>query len=218
MEKQEREVLERFIVLEGGDGAGTTTQLRIIDAALEGARVPHWTTFEPTESQEGALIRSILSGSLVRDPGTVARLFSADRNEHVYGKGGILETLKEGKAVVCDRYVLSSLAYQGAACGSDLPWSLNSSFPLPRLLLYFDVPPEQSLDRIRGRENREIYEVLNFQELVREAYARSIERLSSTRMRIVRVDASQPLDRVTRHVLEAIGVELGVALSAPPVA
>jgi dTMP kinase len=215
MESLNREVLERFIVLEGGDGAGTTTQLKIIGAALGLARVPRWTTCEPTDREEGALIRSILSGRLARDPRTVARLFAADRSEHLYGKGGIVERLAGGEAVVCDRYVLSSLAYQGAACGPELPWSLNSGFPLPALLLYFDVPPEQSLARIRGRESREIYEVLHFQELVRSAYAEAIERLSDSPMRVVRIDAALPLDRVTRQVLDEVGRELGVALEPP---
>lgn len=215
METRKRDVLERFIVLEGGDGAGTTTQLRIIDAALGRAGVPHWATFEPTDKEEGALIRSILSGKLERDPGTVARLFSADRSEHLYGKGGIIERLGRGEAVVCDRYVLSSLAYQGASCGPELPWTLNEGFPLPGLLLHFDLSPRQSLERIRGRESRDIYEVPHFQELVRTAYAQAIERLSGTSMEVVRIDASLPLERVTRHVLEAIGRHLGADLAPP---
>jgi dTMP kinase len=215
MESGKREVLDRFIVLEGGDGAGTTTQLNIIDSALGRAGVAHWTTSEPTDREEGRLIRSILSGSLARDPRTFARLFAADRSEHLYGKGGILERLAGGEAVVCDRYVLSSLAYQGADCGPELPWTLNSEFPLPCLLLYFDVSPEQSLARIRGRESRDIYEVLHFQELVRSAYEAALLKLSSTSMRIVRVDASLPLDRVSGRVLEAVGGALGVSLAAP---
>ena len=215
MEKRERGLLERFVVLEGGDGAGTTTQLRIIDSALSSAGVPHWATCEPTDAEEGALIRAILGGSLSRDPRTLARLFAADRSEHLYGKGGIIERLDRGEAVVCDRYVLSSLAYQGAACGPELPWSLNSGFPLPSLLLYFDVSPELSLDRIRGRATRDIFEVLHFQEKVRAAYAEAIGRLSGTPMRIVRIDASLPLEQVARQVLEAVGLELGVALDPP---
>jgi dTMP kinase len=215
METGERDVLDRFIVLEGGDGAGTTTQLGIIDSALDRAGIAHWTTSEPTDREEGRLIRAILSGGLARDPRTFARLFAADRSEHLYGKGGILERLSGGEVVVCDRYVLSSLAYQGADCGPELPWSLNSEFPLPGLLLYFDVSPEQSLERIRARESRDIYEVLHFQELVRSSYDAAIGRLSGTSMRVVRVDASLPLDRVSRRVLEEVGRELGASLAPP---
>jgi dTMP kinase len=215
MEIGKRDTLDRFIVLEGGDGAGTTTQLRVIDSALERAGIAHWITSEPTDREEGRLLRSILSGGLVRDPRTFARLFAADRCEHLYGKGGILERLASGEVVVCDRYVLSSLAYQGADCGPDLPWSLNSEFPLPGLLLYFDVSPEQSLERIRGRETREIYEVLHFQELVRSAYEAALLRLSGASMRVARIDASLPLEEVTRRVLEAVGGELGLSLARP---
>ncbi len=212
METREREILKRFIVLEGGDGTGTTTQLRAIDRALDDAGVPHWTTFEPTEREEGALIRSILSGKLERDPRTVAGLFAADRCEHLWGKGGIVERLDAGLAVVCDRYVLSSLAYQGVACGPELPLALNSGFPLPALLIYFDLSPAVSLDRIRDREHREIYEELGFQERVSEGYERAIKAFEGSPMRIVRADASLPVERVTRIALDAVGRELGVAL------
>jgi len=212
MEKREPDILRRFIVLEGGDGTGTTTQLRAIDRALDASGIPHWTTFEPTEREEGALIRSILSGKLERDPRTIARLFAADRCEHVWGKGGIVERLEAGLAVVCDRYVLSSIAYQGAACGLELPLAQNSGFPLPGLLIYFDLPPAESLRRISDREHREIYEELSFQERVGEAYARAIELYAESPMRIVRVDASLPVEGVTRIVLDAVGRELGAAL------
>jgi dTMP kinase len=206
------ETLKRFIVLEGGDGAGTTTQLRAVKTVLDAAGIPTWMTSEPTDAEEGVLIRSILSGRVKRDPRTIAHLFAADRSEHIYGEGGILERLREGQVVLCDRYILSSLAYQGVACGLDLPWTLNKDFPLPSLLLFFDVPPEISLARIRGRSNHEIYEELEFQKQVAKAYAAAIERLADRSMKIVRIDASLPLDQVTALVLEATGVELGIDL------
>ncbi len=212
METREQAVLRRFIVLEGGDGTGTTTQLKAIGRALDAAHVPHWITFEPTDREEGALIRSILSGKIQRDPRTVARLFAADRCEHIWGKGGIVERLEAGQAVVCDRYVLSSLAYQGAACGLELPLELNSGFPLPGLLILLDLSPAESLRRIGDRGRLDIYEELGFQERVREAYARALDGFAGSPMRIVRVDASLPVERVTRMVLDAVGEELGAAL------
>jgi len=159
-------VLKRFIVLEGGDGSGTTTQLKRIGDALKLAGVQHWITAEPTDRPEGILIRRVLSGELKRDPGTLARLFAADRNEHLRGEDGIFERLERGEAVICDRYVLSSLAYQGVACGPELPALLNSGFPLPELLIYFDIAPEQSIERLNSRESLDIFEKLPFQERV----------------------------------------------------
>ena len=205
-------LLKRFIVLEGGDGAGTTTQLKLLGEALVRASISHWITAEPTEGPEGLLIRRILSGELRRDPGTLARLFAADRNEHLRGKGGILERLGEGDAVVCDRYVLSSLAYQGVACGRELPAELNARFPLPELLLYFDLSPEASLGRIRSRERLEIFEELPFQERVRAAYREELSRYASSGMRIVVIDASRSVADISHTIIGAVGETLGIEL------
>jgi dTMP kinase len=209
---EDRGVLRRFIVLEGVDGAGTTTQLAAIDAALSSAGIPHWTTAEPTGSPLGALCRKILGGELAAAPPTVAHLFAADRCEHIHGQGGILERLGRGEAVVCDRYVLSSIAYQGAACGLDLPLRLNRDFPLPSLLIYFDIEPAVSMARIGSRERREIYELLPFQERVRAAYEEGLELFADESMKILRVDAGLPAAEVSRVVLGAVGAELGTAL------
>jgi dTMP kinase len=212
MKTESRAPLRRFIVLEGGDGAGTTTQLRLIGRALSRAGVAHWTTSEPTDRPEGLLIRRILSGELARHPGTLARLFAADRNEHLEGENGILERLGRGETVVCDRYVLSSLAYQGVACGPGLPAELNSGFPLPELLIFFDLPPEQSLRRLGERERLDIFEELPFQERVNGAYREALARYASSGMRIVSVDASRSVRDVSAEILRAIGSVLGLPL------
>lgn len=208
----ERSILRRFIVLEGVDGAGTTTQLTRIDEALAAAGVPHWKTAEPTQRPEGRLIRSILGGEIGASPGTVAHLFAADRNEHLYGSLGIIERLGRGEVVVCDRYIFSSLAYQGVSCGKELPAKLNSGFPLPELLIFFDVEPSLSMGRIGQRGKREIYEELPIQERVREAYGEALAAFEGGPMRIVRVDANLPLEEVNRAVLAAVGGALGLGL------
>jgi dTMP kinase len=213
MTAQPKNPLRRFVVLEGGDGTGTTTQLRLIGEALARSQVPHWTTSEPTDRPEGLLIRRILSGELRRDPGTLARLFAADRNEHLRGEGGILERIGRGETVVCDRYVLSSLAYQGVACGPDLPTELNAGFPLPELLIYFDLPPELSLGRLHGRGSLDIFEELTFQEKVGAAYRDALAACASTGMGIVHVDASRSVQEVHIDIIGAIGASLGISLT-----
>ena len=202
-------ILKRFIVLEGGDGAGTTTQLRLLGSALSRAGVPHWITAEPTGNAEGLLIRRILAGELPRDPGTLAHLFAADRNEHLRGRDGIIERLGRGELVVCDRYVLSSLAYQGSACGRDLPAALNAGFPLPELLLYFEIEPETSMARIGSRARLDIFEERPFQEKVRAAYRAELSRYASSGMRIVLLDASKSVEEISGSILEAVGGLLG---------
>jgi dTMP kinase len=205
-------ILKRFIVLEGGDGAGTTTQLRLLGDALARSATPHWITAEPTDGPEGRLIRRILSGELPRDPRTLAHLFAADRNEHLRGPGGIQERLGKGEAVICDRYVFSSLAYQGVACGREVPAALNAFFPLPELLLFFDLDPEASMGRLRSRERLEIFEELPFQERVRAAYRDEIARYASSGMRLVTIDASGSVEEISRAILRAVGETLGVDL------
>jgi dTMP kinase len=208
--------IRRFVVFEGVDGAGTTTQLRLAGEALSRAGIPHWTTCEPTARPEGALIRRILGGGLVADPGTVAYLFAADRHEHLHGTGGMLERLGRGEIVICDRYVLSSLAYQGASCGEELPAALNARFPLPELLVYFDVDPSVSMGRVGKRVAREIYEELGFQERVRAAYEGALARYADSGMRVVRVDAGAGLAEVASAVLRALSEVALTALAPPP--
>lgn len=204
--------LDRFIVFEGGDGAGTTTQLKLLARTLERSGIPHWITSEPTDEPEGRLIRRILSGELARDPGTLARLYAADRNEHLRGDAGILARLARGETVVCDRYIFSSLAYQGVSCGPELPFELNSGFPLPQLLIFFDIEPELSMDRLGSRAKLDIFEKLPFQEKVRAAYKAAIQRYADSGMSVVVVDASRSIEEVASAIRGAIGEKLGVEL------
>ena len=138
------EILKNFAVFEGIDGSGTTTQLEILENHFQENRnklPPFYRTNEPTDSSIGKLIRLNLKKEVLFDPGTTAFLFAADRNEHIYGPDGIAERCKRGELVVSDRYTLSSLVYQGITCGEVLTSMINSSFPLPELLLFFDVAP-----------------------------------------------------------------------------
>jgi dTMP kinase len=175
---------------------------------------PHWVTAEPTSRPEGALVRRILKGELPAEPGTLAYLFAADRHEHLYGKEGILENIAKGSVVVCDRYVLSSLAYQGLACGDDLPALLNSRFPVPGLTLFFDVDPEISMARMKSRDQLEIFEKMEFQKKVREAYRRALAEARTSGWKIAEIDASLPVTEVSRRLAAEVGNHLGISLSA----
>lgn len=209
MEDSPRPVLRRFVVFEGLDGAGTTTQLKRLESGLASASIPHWTTFEPTSLPTGRLVRQVLRGEVEARPETLARLYSADRHEHLYGPGGVMERLGRGELVVGDRYIFSSLAYQGVACGPDLPRLLNSSFPLPELLIYFDLPATLSMGRVEGRGEKEIFDTLPFQEKVRRAYEESLTEFADSGMKILRIDASRSIDAVAVAVMEGIRAILG---------
>lgn len=204
MEGKRRPVLDRFIVFEGLDGAGTTTQLGLLDSALTREGKPHWITFEPSAHPAGRLVRQVLKGEVTACPETLARLFSADRHEHVHGRGGITEHLGRGELVICDRYIFSSLAYQGVACGPELPAMLNADFPLPELLVYFDLPSAVAMKRVETRQEREIFETLSFQERVRAAYEASLREFADSGMEILRLDATRSVAEVSGAILEAV--------------
>jgi dTMP kinase len=141
-----------------------------------------------------------LKKELVFQADTLARLFAADRGEHVYANGGIYERCRKGELVVCDRYVLSSLVYQGIECGDELPFSLNSSFPAPQLLVFFDIEPQIAQQRMGSRPSLEIYEHLDFQKKVRDKYLSLLGWYSKNGVRVEMIDASQTVEKVTEDV------------------
>jgi len=197
------EIISNFAVLEGCDGSGTTTQIAIITERLKKIQKPlFFPTFEPTNSQIGRIIRAALKKEINLEPETLAMLFASDRNEHLYGKDGILAHTKKGVLAVSDRYVLSSFVYQGIECGDELPKRLNSGFPLPELTIFLDIKPEIALERIKNRDSVELYEYLDFQEKVREKYLAILGNNKTGRVEIV--DASRTLEEVASQIWSII--------------
>ena len=186
-------ILRNFIVLEGLDGAGTTTQMKLLADRLAREGTNHFATWEPTDGHVGKLIRSILHREVPARPETVALLFAADRNEHVHAPDiGIAARAARGETVVCDRYLFSSLAYQSQACDPEFVRSLNAGFPLPELLLFLDTPVEVCQERLASRGREELYDGHGFQSRVRAEYLRALERYHSSGMRIERIPGDRP--------------------------
>lgn len=200
-------VLKNFIVFEGIDGAGTSTQIKkLVDNAPE----KYIATAEPTSGPTGKFLRRMLSGEFQVDEKTNAYLFAADRCEHVFGKGGVKELCESGKTVVSDRYFFSSLAYQSVSCGLELPQLLNSPFPLPEYLFFFDINPEISLARVNARnESKEIYENIEAQKKIAALYEKVISMYEQNpvlreEMKIIRIDASKSIDDISRIIKEEL--------------
>ncbi|MFA6508690.1 MAG: dTMP kinase [Treponemataceae bacterium] len=195
-------IIRNFVVFEGGDGTGTSTQLSLLKERLAKAeRGPAYSIgYEPTDGPIGALVRSALKGETRLKPETVARLFAADRGEHLYAKDGVVERAARGELVVSDRYVPSSLVYQGLACGEEVTTALNSDFPKPELILFFDVDPHVAIKRIQNREVKDEFEKLDFQLLVKERYERILSAYAGTETRVARIDASLPIEKVSELV------------------
>jgi len=199
------EIIPNFAVLEGGDGSGTTTQLSMLSKRLNDLRTPGiFITFEPTDRQIGKLIRCALKNEIKILPESLAFLFAADRSEHLYAKDGIMEHVNNGELVVCDRYMLSSLVYQGIECGDELPQRLNSQFGIPELTLFLDIEPETAIERMNNRENLEIYENINFQKKVREKYKSLIDVYTSRGAKIEVIDAGRSPQEVSDQIWSKI--------------
>jgi dTMP kinase len=186
-------ILQSFVVLEGLDGAGTTTQLRMLSERLTRERRPHTATWEPTDGVVGRMLRAILAGEVTAHPRTIALLYAADRSEHVHDpQTGIEVRTRRGELVVCDRYLFSSLAYQSLECGDEYVLALNSGFPLPETLIFLDTPVEVCQERLAERRSQELYDGFAFQARVREAYLRAIERYAGTGMQVSLVNGDRP--------------------------
>jgi dTMP kinase len=186
-------ILQRFVVLEGLDGAGTSTQLRLLSERLAREGRPHAATWEPTDGTIGKMLRGILAQDIRAHPRTIALLYAADRSEHVHDpQTGIEARTRRGELVISDRYLFSSLAYQGLECGYEFVLGLNSGLPLPQCLVFLDTPVEVCQDRLAERRKTELYDGAAFQTRVREAYLRSFGRYAGTGMQVSLVDGDRP--------------------------
>ncbi|MFA5467596.1 MAG: dTMP kinase [Sphaerochaetaceae bacterium] len=195
-------IFERFIVLEGMDGAGTTTQMKAIAEAFDQGGLECHATFEPTTSPLGALVRSILSREYVTTPLALALLFAADREDHLHNPlNGILKNLDKGKVVISDRYLFSSLAYQSVELGFEVVNALNQ-FPLPRYVIYLDTPIEACLNRIAMRGNaREIFEKQEYLQQVRDNYELIFNDLPPE-ISLLRVPGERSKGEITAQILK----------------
>jgi dTMP kinase len=191
----------RFIVLDGIDGSGTTTQGQRLVAALQAAGHRAQFTCEPSSGPIGRQIRQLLAqGGGGDEPSrawdTLALLFAADRLDHVARE--IRPALDAGMHIVCDRYDLSSLAYQSATAlpGTDpLPWirALNQRAPRPDLTLVLDVDPDVAEARRAARgQPAELFERRDLQRRLAQLYARAELLVPGDRVLHVPADASLP--------------------------
>lgn len=205
MKAGQPQAAERFIVFEGLDGAGTTTQVETLFYKLSGNSIPVFSTCEPTDSPIGRTIRGVLGKKTVVTPDTLALLFAADRNEHLWGTGGIIEHLTQGEIVLCDRYIFSSLAYQTLESSHEFVWGLNSRFPLPEYLFFIDVPPEDCQSRMKVRGTSDIFDEVTFQYKIRQAYLDVFRAFERSGMETHLIDGTGSVDKVQEKIWNILG-------------
>jgi dTMP kinase len=195
-----------FITFEGPEGAGKTTIINMIAEKLESVMI----TREPGGIDIAEQIRKVILAkeNTAMDPRTEALLYAAARRQHLMEK--VKPALEEGKVVLCDRFVDSSLAYQGHArgLGIDEVFQINQfaiENMMPDLTVYFDIDPEDGLLRISNNKGREVnrldLENLDFHHRVREGYYLLMDRFPE---RMVRIDASRTMDEVFQQTMELV--------------
>jgi dTMP kinase len=195
-----------FAVFEGIDGSGTTTQLDLLGERMKTLGKPaFFPTFEPyKDGKTHDLIRDVLKKQAKMSPEDLCLLFAENRKEHLYAPGGVMEHINKGFLVVSDRYVLSSLVYQGIECGEELPKKANSLFPAPELTIFFDLEPEIARERMKNRPSLEIYEYIDFQKKVRAQYLVELEKYEKQGARVEKLDASKSMQEVSDKVWSII--------------
>ncbi len=202
-----------FIAFEGLDGAGTTTQARLLADRLEEDGLTVHLTKEPSEGPVGSLISLVLKRRLVSprvgrplDPfpdDLLALLFAADRIDHLQAE--ILPKLHEGIVVISDRYLLSSYAYQSLGC--DLSWlrEINQRAGLPDITFLIDVPAPVCLRRIeKERWQTELFEGIEKLSVVRKNYLRLATSRFGEAMNIRTVDGEREISAVHREICKLV--------------
>ena len=205
-------------MFEGIDGSGKSTQARLLSARLDDAGVPVHQTAEPTNGPVGTLIRNGFNRRVDLDDRVIASLFVADRLDHITNAhDGMLGIVERGTTVVCDRYHLSSQAYQASDVGSDWIASSNSistSLMLPDLTVYLDVSPEVALERLAsGRTTTDRFEVDERLRAARARYAEAIERADEV---VVTIDADRSSDELADEVWREVSSRLDLGSLARP--
>ena len=198
----------RFIVLEGIDGSGKSTQAEILAARLKKQGAHAYLTREPSDGVIGKLLRRALSGELQMSEQVMAALFAADRLEHLTNaQTGVLRYLKNDTQVICDRYYLSTYAYQSVAVDLDWTMELNKQAALmakPDVHIFLDIAVDTALARIaRNREHMDIYETKERLEETRTRYLEVIEKLKDTE-NIVIINAEQSPEEIARDIWESV--------------
>ena len=198
-----------FITLEGGEGAGKTTQISFIEKYLEEVGLDYITTREPGGITISESIREIIldKQNTKMDGKTEALLYAAARRQHLVEK--VIPALVEGKVVICDRFIDSSLAYQGYARGIGVKEVLEiNKFAIggymPDLTIFLDIDVKEGLARVKGRNgeiNRLDLEDITFHETVRNGY---VELLQQEPNRIRKVDASVSVEDVSKKIINII--------------
>lgn len=203
-----------FITFEGPDGSGKTTITRHVAQKLEEKGVDVELTREPGGIEISEKIREIILdvNNTTMDDRTEALLYAAGRRQHLVER--VLPALAAGKVVVCDRFVDSSIAYQGygRGIGAEAVYSINHfaiESHMPDVTFFLDIDPIKGMERVGKRAPEDRLELAGdaFHQKVYEGYKKIIERDTG---RIVVINAEQSIDVITLEILEILSERFGL--------
>ena len=197
-----------FIAFEGIDGSGKSTQVKLLTEKLIATGHKVYSTFEPTDSPIGSLIRNIFKGRMSADHKTIAALNVADRLDHLHNEiNGLLKKKEEGYTIITDRYYFSSYAYHGVHI--DIDWviaanAMSAEIMKPDINLFIDVAPEISMKRLNStRGTIELYETLENLQQVRNKFLEAFDKLKDIE-KIVAIDGNQTVQAISEDVWKVI--------------
>ncbi len=195
------DVLKNFIVIEGLDGSGTSTQAKLLSESLKNS----FFTYEPTENEIGKLIRSILKKEIIIDYVSLAYLFAADRAEHLYSKNGIIERCNRGEIVICDRYLFSSLAYQSLNLAFERVFELNKDFVLPEIVIFLNTSITECIKRRMNRNSdKEIFEEEALQIKILENYKKAFLYFKDYDLNYYEIDGNKSINEILNLEIEIL--------------
>lgn len=201
--------MSKFIVVEGLDGTGKTTQIKILADYIKQKGKEVEITAEPTAHPTGKLIRRILSGEVKSTPWALASLFLSDRIIHnTDPEDGIEKMLADGKTVISDRYYYSTFSYQGHE--TDLDWAMNMHFSCPQvrrpdLVLFLTMAPEKCIARIKANRPDEAIEIYENTESLTKISRQfdTVFSILKDRENIVYIDADGTVEEVSERLFSA---------------
>ena len=205
-----------FITFEGGEGSGKSTAIKAISKYFEDNNISYILTREPGGTPIGEEIRNVIlsKNNGAMDLRTEALLFAASRRQHLIEK--IWPTLNKGIHVLCDRYLDSSLAYQGNARGLGIETVLKvnefaTEGTFPNITFFFDIDPAVGLQRIAANQNREVnrldLEKMDFHNAVREGFKKVAQLYPE---RYIIIDASKSIEEVVTSCINSLKERIGV--------
>ncbi|MAF79531.1 dTMP kinase [bacterium] len=193
-----------FIVVEGLDGSGKTTQAELIADELKNRGKETVLTVEPTKTSPVAKrIKDALAKKYKIELEELQKLFSEDRKEHV--EKVILPNLKEGKIIVSDRYAFTTFSYGSFGNNLEELFTLNENYPLPDLTIFIDVAPEECRKRIGGRgESNQLFDEIEKLKAHREGYKKIFKRFQN----IETVDGNNTIEKTHKKAMQAVNAIL----------